>query len=66
MASSLPANDDQDESMEGQDTEANLLLQFQCMGTNDRDALINEFQRLLGPNNLQPEACAFFLEMNNW
>ena len=48
------------------ETEVDLLLQFQCMGTNDRDALINEFQRLLGPNNLQPEACSFFLEMNNW
>lgn len=43
-----------------------LLLQFQCMGTNDRDVLIAEFQRLLGPSSLKPEACAFFLEMNNW
>lgn len=43
-----------------------LLLQFQCMGTNDRDVLVAEFQRLLGPSTLRPEACAFFLEMNNW
>jgi len=55
-----------DESMVMESNEADLLLQFQCLGTNDRDALIREFQRLLGPNNLEPEACAFFLEMNNW
>ena len=46
--------------------DVDLLLQFQCMGTNDRDVLISEFQRLLGPSVLKPEACAFFLEMNNW
>lgn len=43
-----------------------LLLQFQCMGTSDRDVLVAEFQRLLGPTTLRPETCAFFLEMNNW
>jgi hypothetical protein len=64
MASS--SSPDDSDLMEGVDTEAELLLQFQCMGTNDRDALIMEFQRLLGPNTLQPDACAFFLEMNNW
>lgn len=34
--------------------------------TTDKDVLIGEFQRLLGPNQLGPEACAFFLDMNNW
>lgn len=55
-------------SMNESSAETDLLLQFQCMGTNDRDALIAEFQRLLGSetSNLRPEACAFFLEMNNW
>lgn len=43
-----------------------LLLQFQCLGTSDREALIKDFQRLLAPMQLSVEGCTFFLEMNNW
>lgn len=44
-----------------------ILLQFQCLGTNDHDSLVNEFVRLLGPSvGLTREAATFFLEMNNW
>lgn len=50
----------------GSDFEAVLLQQFSCLGTTDKDVLIAEFQRLLGPNQLSPEGCAFFLDMNNW
>lgn len=70
MSSNPDNNDPHDVMMDASGTsdatDLDLLLQFQCMGTNDRDALIMEFQRLLGPVSLQPEACAFFLEMNNW
>ncbi|CAL1546671.1 unnamed protein product [Lymnaea stagnalis] len=47
------------------DFDGKLLDQFRSMGTTDRDVLIAEFQSLLG-NKLNPESCAFFLDMNNW
>ncbi|XP_076316471.1 protein ILRUN-like [Tachypleus tridentatus] len=47
------------------DLDANLLQQFSCMGTTDRDILISQLQKLLG-NQLNPAGCAFFLDMNNW
>ncbi|KAI1282040.1 Protein NBR1 -like protein [Halotydeus destructor] len=48
------------------DFEAGLLQQFSCLNTTDKDVLIAEFQRLLGPNIISPEGCAFFLDMSNW
>lgn len=47
------------------DIDAQLMQQFLSMGTQDREVLVAEFQRLLG-NQLNPEACTFFLDMNNW
>ena len=47
------------------DIDSQLLQQFSSMGTTDREVLISEFQKLLG-NRLNPESCAFFLDMNNW
>ncbi|KAK6189982.1 hypothetical protein SNE40_001938 [Patella caerulea] len=47
------------------DLDGKLLQQFSSMGTTDRDVLIAEFQKLLG-NQLNPNSCAFFLDMNNW
>ena len=47
------------------DLEQDLLTRFSCMGTNDREVLINELQNLVGVH-LSREACAFFLEMSNW
>ncbi|XP_059154474.1 protein ILRUN-like [Physella acuta] len=47
------------------DFDGKLLDQFRSLGTTDRDVLIAEFQALLG-NKLNPESCAFFLDMNNW
>lgn len=47
------------------DLDGKLLQQFSSMGTTDREVLISEFQKLLG-NKLNPECCAFFLDMNNW
>ena len=46
--------------------EGNLLRQFSSLGTTDKEVLIAEFQKLLGPNQLSPEGCGFFLDMNNW
>lgn len=48
------------------DLESSLLQQFSCLGTQDKDVLINQFQKLLSPNQLSAEGCAFFLDMNNW
>ncbi|RWS30247.1 hypothetical protein B4U80_00683, partial [Leptotrombidium deliense] len=48
------------------DIGAELLQRFQCLGTQDKDVLIREFQRFLPPNQLSSEGCAFFLDMNNW
>lgn len=47
------------------DLDGKLLQQFSSMGTTDREVLISEFQKLLG-NTLNPDSCAFFLDMNNW
>ncbi|MFH4979385.1 hypothetical protein AB6A40_006094 [Gnathostoma spinigerum] len=49
------------------DVEGSLAQALSCMATNDREVLIRQFQLILGENHqLAPEACAFFLDMNNW
>lgn len=49
------------------DVDGRLAQQFGCLGTVDRDILVNQFQQILGPYvNLSPESCRFFLDMNNW
>ncbi|XP_038051913.1 protein ILRUN-like [Patiria miniata] len=45
--------------------DSDLMTKFSSLGTTDRDVLVGEFQKLAG-NNLNPTACAFFLDMNNW
>jgi len=47
------------------DIDGQLLQQLRTLGTQDREVLVKEFQRLLG-NQLNPSACSFFLDMNNW
>ncbi|KAK7098971.1 protein ILRUN-like [Littorina saxatilis] len=47
------------------DLDGKLLQQFSAMGTTDREVLIAEFQKFLG-NSINPDSCAFFLDMNNW
>ncbi|KAI8440445.1 hypothetical protein MSG28_001745 [Choristoneura fumiferana] len=42
----------------------NLLLQFSCMNTTDREELIGQMQRLLGPS-LTHNTASFFLDMSN-
>ncbi|XP_050308788.1 protein ILRUN [Anthonomus grandis grandis] len=49
------------------DIEQSLLQQFSCMGTTDKDELIQQLQKLLGsPSHLNHSTAAFFLDMNNW
>jgi len=45
--------------------ESLLTHQFSVMGTEDRDVLVSQFQKLMG-FELKPESCVFYLEMNNW
>lgn len=47
------------------DIEQSLLQQFSCMGTTDREELVQQLQKLLG-SNLNSSTAAFFLDMNNW
>lgn len=47
------------------DIDQNLLLQFSCMNTSDKEELIGQMQRLLGPA-LSHNAATFFLDMSNW
>lgn len=47
------------------DIEQSLLQQFSCMGTTDKDELVQQLQKLLG-SQLNYSTAAFFLDMNNW
>jgi hypothetical protein len=42
----------------------NLLLQFTCLNTTDRDDLVKQFTELIGEIN--NDTAEFYLEMNNW
>lgn len=49
------------------DIEQSLLQQFSCLGTTDKDELVQQLQKLLGsPTHLNYSTAAFFLDMNNW
>ncbi|BFZ04843.1 hypothetical protein BsWGS_07882 [Bradybaena similaris] len=48
------------------DIDGRLLEAFRSLGTTDRDVLIAEFQAVLGNKMMNPDICAFFLDMNNW
>ncbi|GBP67237.1 Uncharacterized protein C6orf106 homolog [Eumeta japonica] len=49
----------------GGEIDQNLLLQFSCMNTTDRDELVRQMQKLLGPN-MNSNTANFFLDMSNW
>ena len=51
--------------MEVDDIEQNLLQQFSCMGTTDRDVLNVQFMQLVG-DDVNDKTASFFLDMNNW
>jgi hypothetical protein len=47
------------------DIEQSLLQQFSCMGTTDKEELVQQLQKLLG-SSLNYSTAVFFLDMNNW
>lgn len=47
------------------DIEQSFLQQFSCMGTTDKDELVQQLQKLLG-SQLNYSTAVFFLDMNNW
>lgn len=49
----------------GGDCVGDLLSQFRCLGTTDRDVLINDLHSILG-GRITREQCVFVLEMSNW
>uniref|UniRef100_A0A1I8A3I7 N_BRCA1_IG domain-containing protein n=1 Tax=Steinernema glaseri TaxID=37863 RepID=A0A1I8A3I7_9BILA len=49
------------------DVDGALARAMSCMATNDKETLVRQFQFILGDHHaVSPEACAFFLDMNNW
>lgn len=42
----------------------NLLLQFTCLGTTDKDDLVKQFRELI--DRVNDSTASFYLEMNNW
>ena len=53
--------------MEVDDIEADLLRQFNCLNTSDKDVLVKEMQGLLGRNsNITENAARFYLDMADW
>jgi hypothetical protein len=50
--------------MDVDDFDQDLLQQFSCMGTTDKEILVSQLQKLVGTAN--KAAATFFLDMNNW
>lgn len=48
-----------------EEMEVGLVQQFSCLGTTDKDVLVAQLQKLVGPQ-LNATAAQFFLDMNNW
>jgi hypothetical protein len=44
---------------------SDLLSQFRCLGTTDREILINELHSILG-GQVPRDQCIFVLEMSSW
>ena len=51
--------------MEELNLDQDFLMQFSCMGTQDKDVLVSELHGILD-SQLSREGCAFFLDMTNW
>jgi len=50
-----------------EDQLGSLQQQLSCLRTNDKEALVVQFQKIVGgPNALNAYAAHFFLDMNNW
>lgn len=50
-----------------EEIEADLLRQFNCLNTSDKDVLIKELQGLLGRgSNISEQSARFYLDMADW
>ena len=49
----------------GSSMDVELLQQFSCMGTTDKDVLISQLQSLVG-QDVPHSTATFYLDMNNW
>lgn len=49
----------------GGDCVGDLLSQFRCLGTTDREVLIKELHSILG-GTVTRDQCIFVLEMTSW
>lgn len=51
--------------MAGTEMDQDFLTKFSCLGTSDKESLVNDLHQLLG-SQISREGCAFFLDMTNW
>lgn len=61
----MDVDNSQSEGPGSLEIEQSLLQQFSCMGTTDKEELVQQLQKLLG-SQLNYSTAAFFLDMNNW
>lgn len=53
--------------MEVDEVEADLLRQFNCLNTSDKDVLVRELQGILGKDaEISEESARFYLDMADW
>uniref|UniRef100_A0A5S6QTL3 N_BRCA1_IG domain-containing protein n=1 Tax=Trichuris muris TaxID=70415 RepID=A0A5S6QTL3_TRIMR len=48
------------------DVDGKLAQQLGCLGTSDREVLIQRFADIVGSQNTTPQVCRLMLDMNNW
>lgn len=48
-----------------EDLDAGLLRQFNCLNTNDKEALMRQLQNLIGVH-LNEQTARFYLDMTDW
>lgn len=50
---------------DGDFVDQQLLQQFRCLGTTDKDELVKQLKMLVG-NHIGTASAIFLLDMNNW
>ncbi|KFD52083.1 hypothetical protein M514_07065 [Trichuris suis] len=48
------------------DVDGKLAQQLGCLGTSDREVLVQRFADIVGSQNTTPQVCRLMLDMNNW
>ena len=49
-----------------EDLGGDLLRQFNCLNTSDKDVLVQQLQNLLSQSNISDETAKFYLDMADW